>query len=128
MATMPKKPRFFKKHFYVEGEPLCIEVTDYKGIHHRLVIPVGFRYDGASIPEIAWRFIGKPWDDEFWLASAAHDYYCELSLLKNDYQLRVIGDAVFFCLLERSGVPTWKRTCMYLAVRAYSRWTFWRGK
>lgn len=105
-------------------EAVNVVVTDAYGIDHKVSIPQGFSFDGASIPRPVWSFIGHPFDSAFALAACVHDWYCDISALTGDYQTRVIGDAVFFALLARAGVPAWKRSLMYVAVRTYS---FFKG-
>ena len=82
-------------------------------------IPVGFVFDGASIPPLFWRIIGKPKDPKFRYASCVHDWFCVHAALRHDYQLRVIGDAIFFDLLKKAGVKRWRRRAMYVAVRLH---------
>jgi hypothetical protein len=110
----------------ISGEPYRVVINESAGIVHSVTLPVRWSFNGATIPRVAWWLIGTPFQPRFVVAAAVHDWYCEQSVARKDYQLRVIGDAVFFLLLERAGVPRWKRTAMYLAVRAYSRWVFWR--
>lgn len=99
---------------------VLVVVTDAHGIRHEINIPPGYSFDGASIPRAIWSFIGHPFDPTYTLAACVHDWYCDISSLSGDYQVRVIGDAVFFALLARAGVPSWKRSLMYCAVRLYS--------
>ena len=105
-----------------------IQVTpvDLPGVLLDLVIPVGFEFDGASIPRFAWIVIGAPFEPDFQLAACCHDWICERSNETGNYEARVMGDALFFLLLARSGVPRWKRVAMYLAVRLNSWWRYGR--
>jgi hypothetical protein len=102
------------------------QITYLHGVCHTVNIPPGYTFDGATIPRLAWIFIGAPFDPDFCLAACCHDWYCDESLKSKDYQARVIGDAVFFALLAKAGVPQWKRTAMYLAVRLNSWWRYGR--
>ena len=101
-----------------------VAVTTVDGITHTVTLPAGYIFDGASIPRLVWSVIGHPFDPSFIVAAAVHDWYCDRASETHDYQLRVIGDAVFFSLLRRAGVSWWKRSSMYMAVRAYGFWTF----
>ena len=103
-------------------------ITTLPGVVHTVEIPAGYRFDGASIPRLAWSIIGAPFNPDFCLAACCHDWYCEHSHELGDYQARVIGDAVFFALLKRAGVAKWRRILMYFAVRANSYWFYGRGK
>ena len=102
-----------------------VTICDAPGITHLVTVPAGYVFDGASIPAFAWAVIGHPLDPTFVVAACVHDWYCDVSAARKDYQLRVIGDAVFFALLERAGVASWRRVAMYLAVRLYS---FFKGR
>jgi hypothetical protein len=101
-------------------------VSDLQGVRHNVTIEPGYEFDGASIPRIAWAVIGAPFEPDYCLAACVHDWYCEQSTLSKDYQSRVIGDAVFFALLSRAGVPRWRRVLMYLAVRLHSWFQYGR--
>lgn len=101
-------------------EVLDVVICNTPGIVHLVTIPPGYAFDGASIPRLVWSIIGHPFDPTFTLAACVHDWYCEAATKRNDYQIRVIGDAVFFALLARAGVAKWKRTMLYAAVRMYS--------
>lgn len=100
--------------------PLRVAVTTVAGIRHIVSIPADYVFDGASIPWFAWWLIGHPFTPSFVLAACVHDWYCDQAKETKDYQLRVIGDAVFFALLTRAGVPEWKRVAMYAAVRLHA--------
>lgn len=97
-----------------------VVVSRVQGIAHLVTIPAGYEFDGASIPRFVWSWIGPPFDPSFVVAACVHDWYCDRARECRDYQLRVIGDAVFFALLERAGVASWRRAAMYVAVRAHA--------
>lgn len=101
-------------------EEIYEQITYLCGVAHTVNIPPGYIFDGASIPRLAWIVIGAPFDPQFCLAACVHDWYCDQSQKTSDYQARVIGDAVFFALLQRAGVSRWRRVLMYLAVRLNS--------
>lgn len=107
--------------------PICRYVTTIPGVLHVVEIPAGYRFDGASIPRLAWSIIGAPFEPDFCLAACVHDWYCEHSHESGDYQARVIGDAVFLALLKQAGVPRRRRVLMYMAVRLNS-WWFYGGQ
>lgn len=99
---------------YVLTSPFIAEIDELSIAIH---IPAGYVTDLASIPSWAWWFIGHPATGEYQDASILHDWICELAKSRKEYSIRLIGDAIFFHLLKRSGVPYWKRCLMYLAVR-----------
>lgn len=91
-------------------------------------VPAGFEWDGASIPGFAQWLIGRPLDSDFRVPSLVHDSGYE------DRSRRVLQDVIFYYLLRQGGVPRWKSTLMYVAVRVgghvyYASETsrFWRG-
>lgn len=105
-------------------QELFVSVSSMTQVYHAIAIPPGYVFDGASIPRVAWTIIGAPFEPDFCVAACCHDFMCENAKC---YHERMIGDAVFFLLLARAGVPYWRRACMYAAVRAYG-WLKWRGK
>ena len=94
-----------------------------KGSVVEIVIPAGYHWDGATIPQPCWSIIGHPMDPQFALASLAHDWFCEHSATR---PIRVMGDAIFLWLLRDAGVPAWRHYAMFLAVSAYRRF-IWRA-
>lgn len=80
--------------------------------------------DGASIPRIAWPFIGCPHDDEILASAIVHDVLCMRAWINKDYEARVIADAVLFWMLKENSVSYWKRTAMYVAVRFCGRYFY----
>ena len=95
-----------------------------KGSVVEIVIPAGYHWDGATIPQPCWSIIGHPMDPQFALASLAHDRFCEHSATR---PIRVMGDAIFLWLLRDAGVPAWRHYAMFLAVSAYRR-LIWRAE
>lgn len=109
---------------YQTAGELHVVLSHVDQVFHWVTIPPGFRFDGASIPRCLWSLIGSPFEPDLMQAACVHDWYCEHTA--ECYQSRVIGDAVFFYLLTRAGVPRWRRVLMYLGVRLHSFWTFGR--
>lgn len=109
------------KGWYVLVEPFIAEVDELGIAVH---VPSGYRSNLASIPWWAWWLIGHPATGEFQDPAIAHDWICELAAQRNVYSIRLIGDALFFHYLYLRGVPYWKRTLMYLAVRLNGYWSF----
>lgn len=93
---------------------LLVEDFSFKWGEDVIVIPAGFKFDGASIPRLFWRFIGHPFTPRFIEASLVHDYLC-----KNKMD-RKMSDRVFRKLLRANGVANWRADLMYGAVRAYA--------
>jgi hypothetical protein len=92
---------------------------------HLFRIPRGFVFDLASIPRLAWWLIAP-----FELSIAApliHDYLYRHggvpplgpTLSRRD------ADRLFRRMMEREGVPRWRRVLAYPAVRLFG-WVSWR--
>lgn len=94
------------------------------GPEHTAYLPKDYRWDGASIPRIAWTLLGlNPSDRRTIIASGFHDRGCE-----SDAIPQAIADSTFISLLQPirfngyrlKGVGKFRATLMYMAVRFYS--------
>lgn len=82
----------------------------------RLFVPRGFIFDGASIPRLARWLIDD--SDLYTSPALAHDYlYCYAGRVPGGVWTRLEADMLFLGLMERCGVPRWKRAAAYRAVR-----------
>ena len=106
---------------FVTVSPLRYIIGGYE-----LPIPMGYEFDGPSIPRPLWWIAGlSPADIDTAPASCAHDYICEHPELLP----RIMGDGLFFTVLggaalngeDLPAVEESRREAMYLAVRFYSR-------
>ena len=73
-------------------------------------VPQGFETDFASVPRFFWRIV-PPWG-RYSPAAVVHDY-----LYSTGKVSREDADRAFLTLMQRLGVPAWKRSIMYWAVR-----------
>ena len=105
-------------------DAVLIRVQIVPGATVEVAVPRYYTWDGASIPSLCWRLIGKPLDPRFALASLVHDWICEHAETRPQ---RVFADAMFLWLLRDAGVPAWRHYAMFLAVTAYRR-LVWRAK
>jgi hypothetical protein len=82
-------------------------------------LPVGYFYDGASIPRIFWEIIGSPFEPDFWAAALAHDWIYLTHCLP-----RATADEIFRQFLIMAGVSSWRARIMWAAVRTggYFAW------
>ncbi len=102
----------------------------YQDGDHRLTVPGGFEFDLASIPRWFWWAIAP-----FELSVAApllHDFIYQHGGRLPDGSVqpprtytRQEADRVFRDIMVHEGVPGWRRTIAYAAVRAFG-WTGWR--
>lgn len=105
-------------------DAILIRVQIVQGATVEVSVSRYYTWDGASIPSLCWRLIGKPLDPRFALASLVHDWICEHAETRPQ---RVFADAMFLWLLRDAGVPKWRQYAMFLAVTAYRR-LVWRAK
>ncbi|ELY9760991.1 DUF1353 domain-containing protein [Salmonella enterica] len=80
-------------------------------------VPAGFVTDLATIPRIFWAFM--PPDGKYAKAAIIHDYLYDNALRTKQEADRIFGMKVL-------GVPRWKRTIMYWAVRLFGRGNYRR--
>ncbi len=87
-------------------------VVTRKGL---VIIPEGFEHDGASIPRLAQKIAGDPFDFDYLREAACHDLLYRKGLMY-DFS-RAVSDKIFEDLMWNSGVPKWKIIPFYSAVR-----------
>lgn len=80
-------------------------------------VPAGFVTDFASVPRFFWRVL-PPWG-KYSPAAVVHDY-----LYYSGQVSREDADRTFARLMQSLGVPGWKITIMYYAVRWFG-WMAW---
>lgn len=86
-----------------------------------LIIPAGYRFDGASIPRAAWSAIGyTPFHPRVVGAALPHDFLYE----QEGPCSRRVADDIFLDILLEDGVPESDALLMYRAVRTFGR-MFW---
>ncbi|EDQ6553546.1 DUF1353 domain-containing protein [Salmonella enterica subsp. enterica] len=77
-------------------------------------VPAGFVTDLASVPRIFWALL--PPDGKYAKAAIIHDY-----LYDNALRTKKEADKIFLDGMTVLGVPKWKCTLMYWAVRLFGR-------
>ncbi|EDQ9400003.1 DUF1353 domain-containing protein [Salmonella enterica] len=77
-------------------------------------VPAGFITDLATVPRIFWTVL--PPDGKYVKAAIIHDY-----LYDNALRTKFEADRIFLDGMTVLGVPKWKRTVMYWAVRMFGR-------
>ena len=96
--------------------------TDPNGLEWS--VPKCWEVDGASIPKVAWSFIGGPMSGKYAHASIIHDKYC-------DTKERTAHDThrVFYYGMKANGVGDSKAKIMYWAVRTFGpSWRLTKGR
>lgn len=95
------------------------------GLHtdRHVIVPNGFRSDGASVPQPFWNII-PPWG-EYGQAAVLHDWLCEYRTIIVRGQPQSISreeaDFIFREAMEVLNVPKVQREAMHAAVRSYAR-------
>lgn len=80
--------------------------------------PTGWVVEGASIPQVAWSFIGAPFEGKYRNASVIHDVGCDQKIRPWEAVHKV-----FYWAMRTSGVETWRAKIMYAAVYHFGpRW------
>lgn len=82
-------------------------------------VPAGFVTDLATVPRIFWTLL--PPDGKYAKAAIIHDY-----LYDNALRTKKEADLIFLDGMTVLGVPKWKRTIMYWAVRLFGRGNYRR--
>ena len=100
------------KYELVQDFEITVEGVD-------IVVPKFFRYDGASIPAVAWQLTFSPFHPDVMLPSLVHDW-----LFYNHQENQDITDEIFYRLLRDNGVNYLKANTMWAAVRTAGE-LFW---
>jgi len=113
------------------------------GQNYKLIIPAGFDFDLASVPQVLWTPTGISPDRLRWTAPLIHDFLYEYrgNLPKGSYKIwdRNIGgwvdskdiwtrkeaDKMFCRLMREDGISRFKRRMAYRAVRL-GGWYAWK--
>lgn len=110
--TTPAILELMDRFLWKVHEPFDFYLSDDK--NDVIEIPVGFLTDLASVPRIMWSFL--PPDGKYAKAAIIHDY-----LYDNALRTKQEADLIFLDAMTVLGVPKWKRTVMYLAVKYFGR-------
>jgi hypothetical protein len=116
----------FKVKTNAEGRPTFVLLEDFSFTDpngFKWETPEGWEVDGASIPQLAWSFVGGPMSGKYIHASIIHDRYC-------DEKNRTAHDTHrnFYYGMKANGVSEAKANFMYLAVRTFGpSWKVVRG-
>jgi hypothetical protein len=79
-------------------------------------IPMGFEWDGASIPKWAQGIIGKPMG-KYALGALLHDWLYASRILGDTRGGRKQSDELFLMAMKQLDISWWRRKVMYRAVR-----------
>lgn len=117
---------------YINGKAWKIDEAFVYAINgYRVMVPVGFITDFASVPRFFWRIL--PPTGSYGKAAVIHDYlyqYPAINAYQNNelFRTKVFSrkdcDRVFLEAMEVLAVAAWKRKVMYWGVRA-GGWKPW---
>ncbi|MED62060.1 DUF1353 domain-containing protein [Salmonella enterica] len=82
-------------------------------------VPAGFITDLVSVPRIFWTLL--PPDGKYAKAAIIHDW-----MYDNALRTKKEADKIFLDGMTVLGVPRWKRTIMYYAVKLFGRGMYGR--
>lgn len=82
--------------------------------YRELVVPVGFKSDGASVPRFFWRLVFPPGDTQALRAAFLHDFIYRTHPAG---WTRAQADALFRDVLIADGVPKWRAWLAWSGVR-----------
>ncbi|EIU1806379.1 DUF1353 domain-containing protein [Salmonella enterica] len=94
------------------NEPFAFWLSDDES--DVIEVPAGFITDLATVPRIFWMLL--PPDGKYAKAAIIHDY-----MYDNALRSKKEADKIFLDGMTVLGVPKWKRTIMYYAVRIFGR-------
>ena len=90
-----------------------------KAIHYKdVIVPIGYRTNGADIPRVFWFYIPPNWSDSQG-AVIVHDYMCDIATEIKDYRK---ADRYFKEILEILNVDKRKANIMSKSVSFYTKY------
>jgi hypothetical protein len=101
-----------------DGQDRYMKLIDpfwYKGKVLDVIVPAGYRIDGASIPRALWTLVGSPYTGEYRRASIVHDKACEDA--NGDAEKRRVADRMFFYACRAGGCSWAQAVALYIGVR-----------
>lgn len=93
---------------------LVEELKYYSDGGELIIVPAGFEFDGASIPDFAWSVVGHPFLRGYRRSAAIHDYLCRTKPFNSK---RV--HEIFYETLADDDVEWWRRKTLYNAVARF---------
>ena len=93
------------------GRYKILSDVEYKDI----IVPAGYRTNGADIPRFLWWYIPPNWSDIL-PAVVVHDYLCSLGV---NYPK---ADRYFAEILKRLGISKIKRLYLVTGVKLYTKY------
>lgn len=89
---------------------------------YNFTIKKDFWWDGASIPQFLWSFVGGPWHSEVSAGALIHDVLYLTQIFEREFT-----DKVFHKVNSKCGMGSFKNKAMYSGVRM-GGWKAWKEK
>jgi len=104
-------------------ENLNVVYTTDDGEIKAVLVPKGYKTDGASIPRALWSLIGSPFQPNFITAAIVHDWHCNIrdGVVKLNSDIISVDEMsdLFFDLLVLDDVSYIEAGAMAASVRIY---------
>ncbi|EJQ4279471.1 DUF1353 domain-containing protein [Salmonella enterica] len=113
--TTPAILEMLERYMWRVYEPFEFYLSDDNS--DVIEVPAGFVTDLASVPRIFWTIL--PPDGKYAKAAIIHDW-----MYDNALRTKKEADLIFLDGMTVLGVPKWKRTIMYWAVRVFGRGSY----
>ena len=88
-----------------------------------IVVPYGFKSDGASVPRFFWRFVFPPGDTKALRAAFAHDF---IYRTHPEGWTKAEADQLFYDLLIADDIGSVSAWCAYQGVNWFGK-SSWKG-
>jgi len=100
-------------------------------VSFQIIVPLGFQWDGASVPRFLWSLSGIRPDGLVRAAALVHDYLYRKPKSGNvggSYKIftRKEADVLFRDMIREAGGSWWTASKAYWAVRAFG-WMAWKS-
>lgn len=82
-------------------------------------VPVGFEFDGASVPPVFWPLVSHPMAPSSLRAACLHDF-----LYRTQPVPRAMADAAFYAGLREDGCAWLRAWLMWVAVRVFGGFSY----
>jgi hypothetical protein len=87
-----------------------------------VAVRAGLRTDGISIPRVAWRIVGHPFQVPLLGPALVHDGLYAAELARDHSE----ADWIMLEFMDRAGIGWVKRNAVYAAVRTFGGVAWWR--
>ncbi len=130
-------------HEFELAQPFVFQWVENNDVH-RITVPRGFAFDGASVPRLCWTLTGLLPSGVHLGAAAVHDLLYQHRGLMNEGQVEKLNpatglweaepvhwdrkqcDQMFRTIMQAAGETPWKIFAMYHAVRIFGEMAWYQ--